>query len=85
MCENQGRIQRFEKRVALYVGHHGWSREKILDFRLSKKAKITLEDISFWQKTSITIFNFFPFLYTMKACQYNLINFSKFENALIRK
>ena len=58
---------------------------KILGFRWSKKAKITLETISFWQNISISIFKFSPFLYTMKACQWNLINFSKFANALIRK
>ena len=36
------------KRGALYVGHHGWPTKKILGFRWSKKAKITLETISFW-------------------------------------
>ena len=39
----QGRIQRFWKGVALYVGHHGWPTKKILELRWSKKAKITLE------------------------------------------
>ena len=81
----QGRIQRFWKGVALYVGHHGWPPKKILGFRWSKKAKITLETISFWQNISISILKFCPFLYTMKACQWNLINFSKLANALIRK
>ena len=66
----QGRIQRFWKGVALYVGHHGWPTKKILDFRWSKKAKITLETISFWQNISISIFKFSPFLYTTKACQW---------------
>ena len=56
-----------------------------LRFQMSKKAKITLETISFWQNISISIFKFAPFLYTIKACQLNLINFSKFANALIRK
>ena len=81
----QGRIQRSRKGVVLYVGHHSWPTKKILGLRCSKKTKITLETISFWQNISISIFKFSPFLYTMKACQWNLINFSKFANALIRK
>ena len=44
-------------------------KKKILRFRWSKKAKITLETISFWQNISISIFKFSPFLYAMKACQ----------------
>ena len=58
----QGRIQRFWKRVALYVSHHGWPAKKILGFRWSKKAKITLETIGFWQNISVSIFRFSPFL-----------------------
>ena len=81
----QGWIQGFWKGVALYDCHHGWPEKKILGFRWSKKAKIMLETISFWQNISLSIFKFSPFLYTMKACQWNLINFSKFPNALIRK
>ena len=50
-----------------------------------KKANITLETISFWQNISISIFNFFSFLYAMKACQRNLINFSRSANVFIRK
>ena len=69
----QGRIQRFWKEEALYVGHHGWPTKKILDFRWSKKAKITLEAISFWRNISISIFKFSRFLYTMKAYQWDLI------------
>ena len=80
-----GRIQRFWKGAVLYVGHHGWPTKKILGFRWSKKAKITLESIRFWQNISINNFKFSPFLYAMKACQWNPINFSKFANALIRK
>ena len=57
----QGRIQRFLK-GALYVGHHGWPAKKILGFRWSKKAEITLETISFWQNISISIFKFSLFL-----------------------
>ena len=59
--------------------------EDILGFWWSEKAKIKLETISFWQNISISILKFCPFLYTMKACQWNLINFSKLANALIRK
>ena len=73
------------QRGAFYVDHHGCTMEKILGFRLSKKAKITLETISFWQNISISIFKISPLLYTMKAGRWNLINFSKFANALIRK
>ena len=82
---SQGWIQRFWKGVALYIGHHSWPTKKTLGSWWSKKAKITLETVSFWQNISISIFKFYPFLYTMKACQWNLINFSKFTNTLIRK
>ena len=47
----------------LYVGHHGWPTKKILGFRQSKKAKITLETISFQQNISISFFQFSPFRY----------------------
>ena len=56
-----------------------------LGFRWPKKAKIMLETISFWQNISINILKFPPFLYPKKVCQWNLISFSKFSNALIRK
>ena len=81
----QGRIQRFWKGGALMDGHHVRSTKKILGFRWSKKAKITLKTISFRQNISSSFFKFSPFLCTMKACLWNLINFSKFWNALIRK
>ena len=67
------------------LAHHGWSIEKVLGFRWSKKTKITLETISFWQNISISIFKFSQFLYTVTASQWNLINFSKFTNTLMRK
>ena len=57
-----GRIQRFWKEGALYVGHHGCPTKKILDFRWSKKVKIMSETISFWWNISISIFKFSPFL-----------------------
>ena len=81
----QKRIQRFWKGMALYVGHHGWPTKKILGFRWCKKIKTTLETLSFWQNIYISIFKFYPFLHITKACQWNLINFSKFANALIKK
>ena len=74
-----------ERGGALYIGHHGKPMKKILGLKRSKKAKITLETIIFLQNISISTLNFFPFLYTMKACQWNLINFSEFENTVIRK
>ena len=48
---------------ALYVGHHGWRIKKILGFRWSKKAKIALETINFWQNISISTFKFSLFLH----------------------
>ena len=81
----QGRIQRFWKGVELYVGHHGWPTKEVLRSKESKKVKTKLETISFRQNVSISIFKFPPFLYTMKACEWNLRNFSKFANALIKK
>ena len=83
---SQWRIERFWKGVALCVGHHhGWPTKKILSLRWSKKAKITLETTRFSENISIRIFKFSPFLYKMEACQRNLISFSKFANAVIRK
>ena len=37
----------------------GWSMKKILGFRWSKKAKITLETISFYRNISFSIFRYF--------------------------
>ena len=71
--------------MVLYVGHHRWPTKNILALRCSKMVKITLETISFWQNISVSIFKFSPLFYTMKACQWNLIKFSKFTNALISK
>ena len=73
----QGRIQRFWKGVALYVGHHGWPTKKILRFRWSKKTNITLETISFEQNISISIFKFSPFYIQWKFANEIL---SIFEN-----
>ena len=53
----QGRIQRFRKEGALYVGHHDWPAKKILSFRWSKKAKIMLEAIISRWNISISIFS----------------------------
>ena len=38
--------------------------KKILCFRWSKKAKITLEATTFWQNIFISVFKFSTFLYT---------------------
>ena len=57
-----------EQTSSLCAGQHGWQAKKILVFRWSKKAKIMLETISFWQNIYFSIFKFSPFLYTMKAC-----------------
>ena len=51
------------------VCHHDWTTQKILGFRWFKKTKITLETVSFWRNTSLSIFRFSPFLYLMKACR----------------
>ena len=55
----QGWIQRFLKGGVLYVSQHGWPAKKILGFRCSEKAEVTLETISFWQNISISIFKIF--------------------------
>ena len=81
----QGRIQKFWKGGALKVGDHGWPTKNILGFRCSKEVKITLETISFWRNISISIFKFSPFLCTIEAYLWNLFNFPKFTNALMRK
>ena len=61
---SQGRIQTFWKAGVLYVSHHGWLMKKILGFRWSKKAKITLETkflaqyfCQYFQIFSIFIYN----------------------------
>ena len=48
----------------LYVSHRDRSAKEILGLRWSKKAKITLETISFRRNVSVTIFKFSPiFIY----------------------
>ena len=69
----------------LYVDHHCWPTKKILGFKWSNKAYVTLEIISFWRNIDFNIFKISPFLYIMKACRWILINFSKFTNAFIKK
>ena len=57
------------------MGQHSMSatmvgrQKKKLGFRWSKKVKITLETISFWQNISISIFKFSPFL-SIKSYQF---------------
>ena len=81
------RIQRFRKGAVLCVEHHGWPiSRKTLGFRWSKKAKITLKTISYWQNISINIFKFSPFLYANGKLTNEILSiFLKFANALIRK
>ena len=55
------------KKGALYVSHHGCPTNKILGFRWSKKAKITLKPKSFWRSISASIFEFFAFLHIIQA------------------
>ena len=57
-----GAVPDIFKKGALYIGHHGWPTKKILGFRWSEEAEITLETISFWQDISISISKFSPFL-----------------------
>ena len=54
-------------------------------FQMVKKVKIRLETISLRQNNCISIFKYTRFIWTMKACQWNLISFSKFAKVLIRK
>ena len=44
--------------VALYVAHHGWPTKKILGFRWSKKATVTLETNVFGE-TFLSVFSNF--------------------------
>ena len=55
-------LEVFQRGEAFCVDHHGWPAKKILGFRWSKKAEVTLETISFWQNISISIFKFSSFL-----------------------
>ena len=66
---NRGGSRDFEKRWRSMSAAFG-RRRKFLSFRWSKKAKITLETISFGKNISIRIFKFSPFLYAMKSCQF---------------
>ena len=68
----------------LYVRHHGWLTKKILGFRWSKKAKITLKNV--FGEIFLSVFlNCLYFYILWKPCRWNLINFSKFTNTLVRK
>ena len=68
----------------LYVRHHGWLTKKILGFRWSKKAKITLKNV-FGEMFLSVFLNCLYFYILWKPCRWNLINFSKFTNTLVRK
>ena len=58
--------------------------KKILGFRWSRKFKITLEAICLWQNISISIFKFSPFIYKMKACQWNCLDKER-EKTLVQQ
>ena len=63
MSEYSGADAEILKREGeLYVGHHGWPAKKILGFRWSKKAEITLEIISFG-KIFLSVFSSFFHFY----------------------
>ena len=66
--------------LALYVGHHGWPTKKILGFRWSKKAKITLETKSFGEIFLSVFSNFYNESLSMKSYQ-----FFKIYQAFIKK
>ena len=61
--DSQGRIQRFLKGKTLYIGHNGWSEKKILYFRWSKEAEITLETIKVFGKIFLSVFSNFLLFY----------------------
>ena len=48
---------------ALYIGHHDWPTKKILGFRWSKKAKITLQTKAFGE-IFLSVFSNFLHFYT---------------------
>ena len=52
----------FKREGVVYVGHHGWPMKKILGFRWSKKAKITLETKAFGE-TFLSVFSNFLHFY----------------------
>ena len=79
---NRGGCRNFEKRV-LYVSQHGWPREKILGFRWSKKAKITLN--LFLTKYFFQHFQILSNFTYHKSWWWNLINFPDFANTFVRK
>ena len=62
ICLTAGADPEILKRGALYVSHHGWSTMKILGFRWSKKAKLTLETKAF-DETFFSIFSNFLHFY----------------------
>ena len=63
-----------------------WLADKeILSFRWPEKAKTTLETKVFWRNISFSIFKVSPSLHIMKAFRRNLLSFSRFSYAFIRK
>ena len=79
-------IDCYTNHVSKYFTYGLWSVTNLQGgSRDFEKAKMTLETKGFWQNISISIFKFSPFLCTMKAFKWNLANFSKLANDLIRK
>ena len=80
MDNRGGSIRSFwEGEQTLYVGHHGWPTNKILDFRWSKKDKVMLEAIyKFFGKMFLSIFPNFPHFYIQWKLAYEI--FSIFQN-----
>ena len=66
----QGWIHRLWKVGALYVGHHDWPTKKILGFRWSKKAKITLETNVFGETFPSVFSNFLLFNESLRMKSY---------------
>ena len=56
-----GGSRNFKKEVGRKVGHHGWPTKKILGFKWSTKAKITLETIGVWEMFLLAFSNFIHF------------------------
>ena len=59
---SRGGSRDLEKGGALFDGQHGWPTKKVLGFRWSKKAKITLETKAFGE-TFLSVFSSFLHFY----------------------
>ena len=59
--------------------------EENIRFQMVGKGQNNVRNYKFLSKYFYQHFQFSSFLYTLKVCQWNIINFSKFAYALIRK